>query len=304
MTLAPPPPSYLQALRYFVATRAVEVLALQASPLLGCVLGGYRLERDGLVPFTLLLFGSCALTAHIFVFNDWAGHPSDLRDPLRAPLVFSARGIDRGQVATIAFALLALALLAFAALGTTALLFGGAIAALGFLYSGSPVLGKSTPIAASLNHLAGGTLHFLLGYTLAHAFDANGVWIGLFFGLVFAAGHLNQEVRDCEGDHVNHIRTIAVVFGRRPAFIASVFTFTAAYAMLTLLAARGVLPRLLLASPAVWLVHIVWARQALQRGLSFDTAVWMQKRYRALFAVIALALLIGAYWNQGHVAAS
>jgi len=294
VTFAPPTPSILRALRHFVATRAVEVLALQASPLLGAVLGGYRVGQRGILPFAALLVGSCALTAHVFVFNDWAGQPSDLRDPLRAPLVFSARGIGRGEVSAIAWALLALALLCFAALGSTALVIGGAIAALGLLYSGSPVLGKGTPIAASLNHLAGGTLHFLLGYTLAHALDADGVWIGIFFGLVFAAGHLNQEVRDCDGDRVNRIRTIAVVFGRRPAFVASLFTFSAAYAMLTVLAMRGILPRLLLASPAVWLLHLAWSLAALRRGLSFDTAVWMQRRYRGLFALVALALLAGA----------
>lgn len=300
MTAAPPPRAgLLQALRYFIATRAVEVLALQASPLLGCVLGGYRPERGGPLPFLLLMFGSCALTAHVFVFNDWAGHPSDLRDPVRAPFVFSQRGIGRGQVAAIASALLALALLACAFVGTAALLIGTAIAALGLLYSGSPVGGKGTPVAASLNHLAGGTLHFLLGYTLAHALDANGVWIGVFFGLVFAAGHLNQEVRDYEGDLVNRIRTIAVVFGRRPAFAASLFTFSAAYAMLTALAAAGILPRLLLGSPALWLLQLMWARGALRRGLSFDTAVWMQTRYRALFAIVALALLAGTAQTYG-----
>ena len=31
---------------------------------------------------------------------------------------------------------------------------------------------KRTPVAASLNHLTGGALHFLLGYTLAGAIDA------------------------------------------------------------------------------------------------------------------------------------
>lgn len=280
-------------LRHFATTRALEVLALQASPLLGIVLGGYRIERDGVVAPALLALGSCALTAHIFVFNDWAGHESDLRDPQRAPEVFSRRGISRHEVAAVAILLLVLAVLAFAAVGAAALLFGAAIAALGFLYSGSPVLGKSTPVAASLNHLLGGTLHFLLGYTLFHAPDATGVAIGLFFGLVFAAGHLNQEVRDYDGDCANGIRTNAVVFGRRRAFVASLITFTAAYAMLVGLAASGVLPRLLLWSPTAWLLHLAWSLRALRRGLGFDTAVWMQRRYRWLFALIGLVMLSG-----------
>lgn len=279
--------------RHFASTRALEVLALQASPILGIFLGGYRIERGDVVAPGLLVLGSCALTAHVFVFNDWAGHASDLRDPLRAPQVFSRHGIEPREVGWAALALLAFALLAFAAVGLPALVLGGAIAALGLLYSGSPVLGKNAPVASSLNHLVGGTLHFLLGYTLAHALDARGVVIGLFFGLVFAAGHLNQEVRDYDGDLANGIRTNAVVFGRRRAFLASTLVFTAAYAMLAGLAAHGVLPGLLRWSPVAWLLHVAWSRQALRRGLDFDTAVWMQRRYRWLFALVGLVMLAG-----------
>ncbi|MCQ4163534.1 UbiA family prenyltransferase [Tahibacter harae] len=279
--------------RHFASTRALEVLALQASPVIGIFLGGYVFGRDSAAAPGLLVLGSCALTAHIFIFNDWAGHASDLRDPLRAPQVFSRQGISRREVAAVAAALLALALIAFAAVGSTALLFGAAIAVLGLLYSGSPVLGKSTPVAASLNHLAGGTLHFLLGYTLFHTLDASGIWTGLFFGLVFAAGHLNQEVRDYDGDRANGIRTNAVAFGRRRTFVASLLTFTAAYALLTGLAACAVLPRLLLWSPAAWLLHLAWSLRALRRGLDFETARWMQRRYRWLFALIGLVMLAG-----------
>jgi 4-hydroxybenzoate polyprenyltransferase len=282
-----------RVVRHFVTTRALEVAALQASPFLGIFLGGYRIETHGVVAALLLLLGSCALTAHIFVFNDWAGYEGDLRDPLRAPAVFSRHGILRRDVAWTAFLLFVVASVALAAVGLPALLFGAAIAALGFLYSASPILGKNTPVASSLNHLVGGTLHFLLGYTLFHAPDAKGLCIGLFFGLVFAAGHLNQEVRDYEGDSLNGIRTNAVAFGRRNAFLASVVTFTAAYALLTGLAAFGILPRLLLASPLAWMLHLAWSVQALRQGLSFETAVWMQQRYRWLFALIGLVMLAG-----------
>jgi 4-hydroxybenzoate polyprenyltransferase len=143
----------------------------------------------------------------------------------------------------------------------------------------------------SINHLLGGTLHFLLGYTLVHTLDTNGLVMSLFFGLVFAGGHLNQEVRDYEGDLLNRIRTTAVVFGRRRTFLASLCTFTAAYAILAGLAALEILPRLLLWSPIVWLLHVAWSLRALQRGLGFETALWIQRRYRLLFALIGLAML-------------
>lgn len=278
-------------MRHFASTRAPEVLALQASPLLGSILGGFSLEGYGVIRLGFLLIGSLALTAHIFVFNDWAGYSSDIRDPQRATLVFARQGISRRQVAYVAIALFIFANVAFAAVGSSAILLSAAIAALSLLYSCSPSFGKSTPIVGSLHHLLGGALHFLLGYTLAHALDANGLVISLFFGLVFAGGHLNQEVRDYTGDLLNGIRTSAVVFGCRRTFLASLGAFTAAYAILAGLAALGVLPGLLLWSPIVWLVHVAWSLRALQRGLGFETALWMQRRYRLLFALIGLAML-------------
>jgi 4-hydroxybenzoate polyprenyltransferase len=269
----------------------LEVLVLQASPILGSLLGGFSLERWGVIRPGLLLLGSLALTAHIFVFNDWAGYNNDIRDPRRAALVFVQQGISRREVAGVAIALLIFANVAFVAVGGLAILFGAAIAGLSLLYSCSASFGKNTPIVGSINHLLGGALHFLLGYTLVHALDANGLMMSLFFGFVFAGGHLNQEVRDYEGDLLNRIRTTAVVFGRQRTFLASLGTFTAAYALVTGLAALGIMPRLLLWSPIVWLLHVGCSLRALQRGLGFETAVWMQRRYRLLFAVIGLAML-------------
>ena len=291
MTSQPPFGHYARAVQHFASTRAPEVLALQASPILGIFLGGFGLERCGVFRLALLLLGSLALTAHVFVLNDWAGYSSDIRDPRRATLVFARQGISRRQVARIVIALLILASVAFAAVGGPAPLLGAAVAALSLLYSCSPNLGKGTPVAASLNHLLGGALHFLLGYTLCGTMDTRGLVISLFFGLVFAGGHLNQEVRDYEGDLLNGIRTSAVVFGCRRAFLASLCAFTAAYAVLALLAALGILPGLLLWSAIVWPLHIAWTLRALRRGLGFETALWMQRRYRLLFAFIGLAML-------------
>lgn len=277
--------------RHFASARAPEVLALQASPILGVFLGGFSLDGWSVIRIGVLLLGSLALTAHIFVFNDWVGYNSDILHPSRETSTVARQGISRREVATIAVALLIFANIAFAIAGRLAILFGAAIAGLGLLYSGSASFGKRTPIVGSINHLLGGVLHFLLGYTLVHDLDTNGLVMSLFFGLVFAGGHLNQEVRDYEGDLLSGIHTTAVMFGRQRTFLASLGTFTAAYAIVAGLAWFGILPRLLLLSPLVWLVHLAWSLQALQRGLGFETAVWMQRRYRFLFALIGLAML-------------
>jgi 4-hydroxybenzoate polyprenyltransferase len=283
---------YGRVLRHFASTRGLEACVLQASPLLGAYLGGLGLDADGVSRLGLLLLGSTALTAHVFVLNDWAGYTSDARDPRRASLGPDGYSISRDQIAHVAIALLILANVAFAAVGASAMLFGAGIAVLSLVYSLSPSLGKSTPIAASLNHLIGGALHFLLGYTMLHAVDARGVALSLVFGLVFAAGHLNQEVRDYEFDLANGIRTSAVAFRRRRGFLASFCLFTAAYLLIVGLAALGVLPSILILSAIAWLMQAGWSLQALRRGLGFETALWMQRRYRLLFALVGLAMLV------------
>jgi 4-hydroxybenzoate polyprenyltransferase len=282
---------FSRVVAYFACTRAVEVLALQASPLVGISLSYYSLETSGVIRPALLLFGSLSLTAHVFFINDLVGHCTDIHDPRRTKHVFTEQGISKLQVSYVGTAPLILAIVAFAAVGGPALLIGAAIAILSLLYSWSSSFGKGTPIISSINHLFGGALHFLLGYTLSRSFDLNGLLIGLFFGLVFAGGHLNQEVRDYEGDLLNGIRTNAVVFGRRRTFLASLLTFTAAYGLLASLAALGILPRFLLWSAGLWPFHVAWSLQALKQGLEFETATWMQRRYRLLFALIGLAML-------------
>lgn len=279
--------------RHVITKRSVEILVLQGSPILGLVYGGVSLARADLLRPACLLAGSLFLTAHVFVFNDWSGYDSDRRDPRRMAGALGQRGVSRMQIAVAATLLLVLANLSLAFAGPKALVVGASIALLGFVYSGSARFGKNRPFAASANHLLGGSLHFLLGYTLGHALDAGGVALSLFFGLVFAGGHLTQEIRDYDGDRLNGIRTCAVVFGCRRAFAGSVLLFSLAYLLAFLLAARGVLPDLFRWSPILLLVHLLAARHAVRRKLDHAAAVWMQRQYRMLFVVIGLGMLLG-----------
>jgi 4-hydroxybenzoate polyprenyltransferase len=286
------PRSYARAIWHFAGTRAPEVVLLQASPALGALFGNVGNDWPALARLLLLLLGSIALTAHVFVFNDWAGRGSDANDRRRAARVFRECGITAPQAATLAIALLVAAISILAVVGTPAVLFGAGIAALSLLYSGSRLWGKGRPIVASLLHLVGGTFHFLLGYTMCHAVDGRGVAIAIFFGLVFAGGHLNQEVRDYEADLRNRIRTTAVAFGRRRAFLSSLLTFTAAYLLLALLALCGVVARPLIYTAIFWPWHVLFCLQALRTGLGFEAAIWMQKRYRLQFALLGFAMLL------------
>jgi 4-hydroxybenzoate polyprenyltransferase len=170
-----------------------------------------------------------------------------------------------------------------------------AITTLSALYSLPRFNWKGRPLLNSAAHLAGGILHFLLGYSLGRAIDRRGVAIATYFALIFAAGHLTQEIRDHEGDAVNGIRTNAVVFGPRRTFAASLVLFTLAQVLLLVLALLGTLPRPLAALAALYLVQLYWSLETLGEGLTHASVCRLQARYRALYAVVGLAMAV-ALW--------
>ena len=279
-------------LAYVSCIRYQDVLILQGSPLLGAAFAVRAFTAETVVSGGVFALASMLLVAHIFSLNDWAGIALDSNDPNKSADVFVTRSISRRDVALLSVGLLVASLTLFALLRGQTLLLGVVIAALGALYSHPSVDAKGIPVVSSLPHLVGGALHFLLGYSLFEEIDGRGVLIGLFFALTFTAGHLNQEVRDYDGDRLNGIRTNAVAFGKAPAFAAGFLLFTLAYADLFFLARARIVPApLAVLASILYLVHVFWSVTTLRAGLNFANVSRFQGRYRLLYAVIGVAML-------------
>lgn len=280
------------ALRYLSCLRPQDIVVLQGSPLLGAV---FAIRHPGVHDLALLgtlIVANVLLVTHIFMLNDWSGLPIDLADPNKAARVFTARGVGRGEMGVLTAGFLIVSLFLFSRLGSITLVLSLAIATLSALYSLPRFDWKGRPLLNSATHLAGGVLHFLLGYSLGGAIDRRGVAIGAFFALIFAAGHLTQETRDHQGDAANAIRTNAVVFGPRRTFAASLVLFTLAQLLLLLLAFEGILPRPLAALAALYPAQLFWSRETLREGLTYASVCRLQTRYRALYAVIGVAMVV------------
>jgi 4-hydroxybenzoate polyprenyltransferase len=283
------------AVRYLSCLRLPEILVLQGSPLLGAAFAIRHPTAESLGPLAILIAANVLLVAHIFMLNDWSGLTADLADPNKTAGVFTARGVGRREIGGLAAGLLILSLLLFSRLGPSTFWLALAIATLSALYSLPRFNWKGRPLLSSAAHLAGGALHFLLGYSLGNAIDGRGLAIATFFALTFTAGHLTQEVRDHQGDMLNAIRTNAVIFGQRRTFAASLALFTLAYALLLLLALQGILPLPLAALAALYPLHLRWSLKTLAEGLTYASIGRLQARYRALYAVIGLAM-VAALW--------
>jgi 4-hydroxybenzoate polyprenyltransferase len=284
------PASRTSPLRYLSCLRPQDILVLQGSPLLGAL---FALRHPGVrdvVPVATLMIANVFLVTHIFMLNDWAGLTADLADPNKAGGVFTARGVGRQEIGIVTAGSLVVSLLLFSHLAPITLGIALAIAILSALYSLPLFDWKGTPLLNSLAHLSGGLLHFLLGYSLRKTIDGHGVAIGLFFALVFAAGHLTQETRDHEGDSLNVIGTNAVKFGPRRTFAASLALFTLAHVLVLLLALRGILPRALAAVVVLYPIQLYWSLTTLRDGLTYASVSRLQTRYRALYAIIGLVM--------------
>jgi 4-hydroxybenzoate polyprenyltransferase len=277
--------------RYLSCIRYRDILVLQGSPFLGAIFAMGRVSPDRLG--ALLTFGvaSLLLVAHIFVLNDWAGADADLNDPSRVAGVFATKGISRTAIRWLWIAMLALSLALFSLLGERPLLLATSIAFLSFLYSQPRSPAKGVPILGSILHLGGGILHFLLGFSVFGVINGRSLGLALFFGLVFVAGHLNQEVRDFDGDVRNEIKTNAVRFGKTPTFIAGLVVFILSYAQLVVLAAIGIIPHSLSSLALLCPVHLYWSLKTVSEDLSFESMRRLQARYRAIYALIGVAML-------------
>ena len=279
-------------LRYLACLRPQDILVLQGPPLLGAAFALRHLgvQHVGLV--ATLLVANVFLVTHIFLLNDWSGLTTDLVDPNKASHVFSTRGVGTTEMAALTGGFLLLAVLLFSRIGALTTLLALAIAVLSALYSLPRINWKGRPFLNSLTHIAGGILHFLLGYSVGHSVDRRGVAVATFFALIFAAGHLTQEIRDHEGDAINGIRTNAVAFGPRRTFAASLALFAIAHLVLFLLALGGLLPRPLMSIVILFAMQLVWSFQTLRQGLTYATVCRLQGQYRALYAAIGLAMVV------------
>lgn len=287
-----------RALRYLTCLRPVDILVLQGSPLFGAWCALAPPTTQDIAPLALLMVANGLLVTHIFLLNDWAGHASDFADPNKASRVFTTKGVERRDLGLLAAGLLVASLFLFSRLGVVALGLATAIAGASALYSLPRFDWKGKPILSSLVHLVGGTLHFLLGYSLAHAVDGRGLALGTFFALIFAAGHLTQEVRDHQGDQHSGIRTNAVSFGPRRVFGASLLLFALAQGLLVLLCLEGFLPRPLVALVALFPLQLHGSVQTLRAGLTYASVSRLQTRYRVLYAILGVVMM-GALWLPG-----
>ncbi len=172
--------------------------------------------------------------------------------------------------------------------------------ALGAAYSAPWPRLKCRAGLASLTHIVQGTLAFALPAWLAREeLDPADAAVGVWFGLVFAAGHMHHEVLDLAADQAAGNRTLAVRRGARAALWLGFSLFASAAGWSSWLALAG-------RTTSWW----GWAQLGMFLAYAIGFAHFTRgrpdpagvRRLRLLYRVTYLlggALLLAASWHGG-----
>ncbi len=230
---------------FLKAIRVVESALMTGFPLVGFIIamhpGAFDGPADLLLTVFLFCFSTFFLVIYVYSFNSWGGIEADrLNKRLDYHPVLTGEITER-QLRVIAYVGVAANLLLYYFLFPRCFFLAPFIAVNWTVYSHPKIMAKALPMAGTTVHFIGGVLQLLLGYVVLMPFDARGVLSAIYFALVFAAGHLNHEVKDHEADLEAGLRTNAVVFGPRRMLLFAFFVFTAAFLYLVIITILGYL---------------------------------------------------------------
>lgn len=165
---------------------------------------------------------------YVLLFNDWG----DLKkNPNKITRICIKGSPNRTEKALLGYSLISflISLILFAQLDKLLVI----LALFGFLtsslYSHPIIHLKESLFGSKALHLLGGEIQFLIGYLCFSSSMLNGALIGLFFSLIFTAGHFIHECIDVEEDRRGSIQTSATRFGIPPMVRAALTIFLFAH---------------------------------------------------------------------------
>lgn len=251
---------------------------------------------------------SAAIVAHFTAIYAWNSYLGYANDALNARLT-GQLALKRSTFRWIATVLtIGSVFIYFFAVGSTVALAGLLSIALWLWYS-APGFGlKEIPFAGTMLHVISGALHGAMALIAFGCFAHQNLLIALWFGMLFASGHLVHEAIDREADARAGVRTACVRYGYK-AFaiiligVAPMMTAVAGLLVMTSATSTGFVAFVVtsfLHTAFVWyeLRPLVTAEieQEADTSNRREKFVTLQRKYRMLYAaagVIAVVLFLG-----------
>ena len=284
--------------RFFIflkAIRVVESALMTGFPLIGFIFalhsGAFESIFSLITTALLFCFSTFFLVIYVYCFNSWGGIEADkLNERLDDHPVLTGE-ITEKQLRIMVYAGLVVNLVLYYIYFPRCFILAPFIAINWTLYSHPKVMAKARPLAGTTIHFIGGVLQFLLGYVVVMPYEPRGFLAAIYFALIFAAGHLNHEVKDYNADMEAGLKTNAVVFGAKRMLAFAFVVFSFAFFYLLVLSVTGVVgwheswPFL-----AIYPIHLLLHRRMYDSLGEEVYDLAYQRNYRMLFVFAGLIL--------------
>ena len=160
-----------------------------------------------------------------------------------------------------------------------------------WIYQYPKIALKNIPVLSSFNQFLAGILHFLYGYSLFSTIDLSGILFSFFFGLIFMAGHMNQELIDYDADVRSANLTNAVKFGQKRMFLWSFVFFSLSSLYCFILGLLHVIRiELGMAALISFPVLISLFVLTLKKGRRYQDLNRYRRHYRVLYVLLGITM--------------
>jgi lycopene elongase/hydratase (dihydrobisanhydrobacterioruberin-forming) len=278
----------MQILKYI---RVGEVFILTGIPVIGVFSGVTEFSFSWKI--ILLFVAYCMIMGHVYTFNDWADFSNDKLNSQRNNDPIYQKSNSPYRLLLISLILLTIGLLLAVFLSVKVFVIGMLISIVSFSYSSPWTFFKGVPLVSSLVHFVAGILYFLFGYLLDGNKNVYGMLIGVYFGLVYAAGHLNHEIKDYEPDSMVGITTNAIKFGKKKMLYLSFFLITLSNLYCVMLGILQLMPWRIAILPVLgYPVYTYFFIRKNNKGLEYERMIEFRKNYRMLYMVIGIVWFV------------
>lgn len=277
-------------------SRLIDAALFTAIPVIGMLLSIYHNHFTHIDLYSVFMYivPVFVLALHVFFLNDWADFTRDRNDKLKKPHPFYSPGISKKVIIILVMVtglvsmiwLLYFSIQSFV-IGLFLILFSLFYSTSGFYFHG-----KGLPGVATLLHITGGMLAYMLGYIYYGEIQTGAILTGLMFGIFLSAGHLFQEIQDVEGDRKNQIRTVANSTGKKAAAWLGLSLLLCGHALLQYLVYSGVFPAVSVFNWMAFGLVAAFILLSIQKALDNSSVKLLRCRYRIVYAVFGLYMVI------------
>lgn len=271
--------------------RLIDAAVFTGMPVAGIIIAVYHSTGIHIEYSNILIFIPAVylMALHVFLINDWYDFTNDRNDPGKALLLVSSKFIFVMALFSGLFSLVILI-----SFSTNSFFIGLMLFLLSLVYSTSTfyIHGKTICILASLLHLVGGLLAFLLGYLFVGIYSTDVLIAGLMIGILLSAGHIFQEIQDVQGDLKNNIRTTANLLGiNHSAFLGLGLLFMA-HLIMEYLIGTGFFPAVTAGNWVAFILVALSIGNKLRKKITRYSIKQFRNQYRIVYAALGLYIFI------------